>query len=117
MDKHPKSTIEDGAACCDSRKPLAGSMTLMHAHINDTHERYLPVAVTPGNATAQTGDPGREEASFSRVGKVDGYAVLASALQQLRVWCACRHWVISVMSRLSSRLPRDGDIVNTGCQP
>lgn len=69
------------------RPPLllaAGSSTLTVAHINDTHWRYLPVAVSPGNATAQTGDPGREEESFSRVGSVGGYAVLAAALRQLR---------------------------------
>ena len=117
MDKHPKSTIEDGAASCDSRKPSAGSMTITRAHINDTHGRYLPVTVAPGNATAQTGDPGREEASFSRVGKVDGYAVLASALRQLHVRCERRLWVPWVISRLSSPLLYDGDIVNIGCQP
>lgn len=70
---------------CAPRKPLAVSgSTVTLAHINDTHGRYLPVAVAPGNATAQTGDPGREEESFSRVGKVGGYAVLAAALRQLR---------------------------------
>lgn len=66
--------------------PLAdGRSTLTLAHINDTHGRYLPVAVSPGNATAQTGDPGRKEESFSRVAKVGGYAVLAAALRQVRV--------------------------------
>ena len=62
----------------------AGNATVTLAHINDTHGRYLPVAVSPGNATAQTGDPGREEESFSRAGTVGGYAVMAGALRQLR---------------------------------
>ena len=70
-------------AACASRKPPAVS-TITIAHINDTHGRYLPMAVSPGNATAQTGDPGREESSFSRRGAVGGYAALATAMKALR---------------------------------
>jgi 2',3'-cyclic-nucleotide 2'-phosphodiesterase (5'-nucleotidase family) len=70
---------------CAPRKPLAvGGSTLTLAHINDTHGRYLPVEVSPGNATAQTGDPGREEVSFPRRGRVGGYAALATAMKALR---------------------------------
>ena len=70
---------------CATRKPVAaGSSTITLAHINDTHGRYLPMAVSPGNATAQTGDPGREEESFSRRGTVGGYAALATAMKALR---------------------------------
>ncbi len=72
------------AACTTRQPPARGNVTVTLAHINDTHGRYLPIAVSPGNATAQTGDPGREEQSFSRAGTVGGYAVLAAALRQLR---------------------------------
>ena len=71
-------------ACAARTPPAVGGRTITLAHINDTHGRYLPVAVAPGNATAQTGDPGREEESFPRAGKVGGYAALATALRQMR---------------------------------
>ncbi|MGK2901224.1 MAG: hypothetical protein ACSLE9_21470 [Burkholderiaceae bacterium] len=65
---------------CATRKPLAaGGDTLTLAHINGTQGRYLPVAVSPGNTTAQTGDPGRDEQSFSRVGAV---GVVAAAFKR-----------------------------------
>ena len=40
--------------------------------------------VAPGNATAQTGDPGRSEQSFERRGLIGGYAVMAGALTRMR---------------------------------
>lgn len=53
-------------------------------HTNDIHGRHLPVRVEPGNATAQTGDPGRSEQSFSRPGLIGGFAHLAGAVAQVR---------------------------------
>lgn len=55
------------------------------AHVNDTHGRHLPFPAAPGNATAQTGDPGREEASFGRRGLVGGYAALSTLVKTLRL--------------------------------
>ncbi len=68
--------------------PVAGqsgaARTLTIAHVNDTHGRHRPFQVEPGNATAQTGDPGRGEVSFARRGQVGGYAALATAVKGLR---------------------------------
>lgn len=51
---------------------------------NDFHGRHLPFTVSPGNATAQTGDPGRSEQSFDRSGRVGGFAALATAVDRIR---------------------------------
>ena len=59
-------------------------MKITLAHIHDTHGRHLPMQVTPGNSTAQTGDPGRETQSFERAGRVGGHAALASAVNAVR---------------------------------
>lgn len=61
-----------------------GSTTITLAHVNDTHGRHRPFPVAPGNATAQTGDPGREAQSFARRGQVGGYAAMATVVQSLR---------------------------------
>ena len=74
------------AACAVQRAPAGGgaAATVTLLHINDTHGRHLPFAVSPGNATAQTGDPGREPASFGRRGTVGGYPALAAAVDEAR---------------------------------
>lgn len=59
-----------------------GTITILHT--NDFHGRYLPFRAAPGNATAQTGDPGREPAEFERSGLVGGFAQLATAVERLR---------------------------------
>lgn len=53
-------------------------------HTNDMHGRHLPVRVGPGNATAQTGDPGRSEQSYGREGMIGGFAHLAGAVEAVR---------------------------------
>lgn len=53
-------------------------------HTNDMHGRHLPIRVEPGNATAQTGDPGRSKQSFDRAGKIGGFAHLASVVEAVR---------------------------------
>ena len=53
-------------------------------HTNDMHGRHLPVRVEPGNATAQTGDPGRSEQDFGRRGMIGGFAHLAGAVETVR---------------------------------
>lgn len=72
------------AACTTGAPAAPGARTVTLAHVNDTHGRHLPMLVAPGNATAQTGDPGRKEQSFARAGSVGGYASLATALRELR---------------------------------
>ncbi|GAB2798245.1 2',3'-cyclic-nucleotide 2'-phosphodiesterase (5'-nucleotidase family) [Hymenobacter luteus] len=69
----------------NSRQGVAsasGSFTILHT--NDIHGRHRPFTVSPGNATAQTGDPGRSPSSFERAGRVGGFAHLATAVQQVR---------------------------------
>ncbi|MHB1124581.1 MAG: bifunctional metallophosphatase/5'-nucleotidase [Ramlibacter sp.] len=72
------------AACALPTPTADGVRTITLAHVNDTHGRHLPFAVSPGNATAQTGDPGREAVSFPRAGRVGGFATLAGAVRALR---------------------------------
>ncbi|MFP5406578.1 MAG: metallophosphoesterase, partial [Gammaproteobacteria bacterium] len=61
---------------------VARSVTLLYT--NDFHGRYVPFAVEPGNATAQTGDPGRSPQSFEHAGRVGGFAALATAIERIR---------------------------------
>ncbi|GAB3319135.1 bifunctional UDP-sugar hydrolase/5'-nucleotidase [Hymenobacter humi] len=60
----------------------SGSFTILHT--NDIHGRHQPFAVAPGNATAQTGDPGRPPSSFELAGTVGGFAHLATAIARAR---------------------------------
>lgn len=53
-------------------------------HTNDMHGRHAPFAVAPGDATAQTGDPGRSPSSFDRTGRIGGFAYLAGAIAEVR---------------------------------
>ena len=59
-----------------------GTFTILHT--NDIHGRHRPFAVSPGNATAQTGDAGRSPSSFERAGQVGGFAHLATAISRVR---------------------------------
>ena len=63
---------------------MSYSATFTILHTNDRHGHYLPIAVAPGNATAQTGDPGRSPQQFERAGRVGGFPILATAVEQLR---------------------------------
>ena len=53
-------------------------------HTNDMHGRHQPVRVEPGNATAQTRDPGRSAQDFGRAGMIGGFAHLAGAVETVR---------------------------------
>lgn len=68
------------AGACATSGPR--SITILHT--NDMHGRHNPIYVSPGNATAQTGDPGRSPQSFERRGWIGGAAHLAGAIQQVR---------------------------------
>ncbi|KPV39982.1 hypothetical protein AN478_07290 [Thiohalorhabdus denitrificans] len=70
------------AAAQDSGAP-SGRVTILHT--NDFHGRHKPFKVGPGNATAQTGDPGKEDPfEFGRPGTVGGLAPLATAVRSIR---------------------------------
>ncbi|MBW3127121.1 bifunctional metallophosphatase/5'-nucleotidase [Hymenobacter profundi] len=70
--------VETAAAATSA----SGTFTILHT--NDIHGRHRPFAVSPGNATAQTGDPGRPASSFERAGQVGGFAHLATAIDRVR---------------------------------
>ena len=53
-------------------------------HTNDMHGRYQPISIVKGNATSQTGDPGRTWDEFDREGTAGGFAALATAVKHIR---------------------------------
>ncbi|WP_114783634.1 bifunctional metallophosphatase/5'-nucleotidase [Botryobacter ruber] len=54
-------------------------------HTNDMHGTYMPFLTTTGNATAQTGDLGRDTLiTFNQAAKIGGFAYLASAVEKVR---------------------------------
>lgn len=61
-----------------------GSRQITILHTNDMHGRHVPFHVAPGDATAQTGDPGRSPSSFDRSGRIGGFEYLAGAIRQVR---------------------------------
>ena len=61
-----------------------GSRHITILHTNDMHGRYSPFHVEPGDATSQTGDPGRSASSFDRSGRIGGFEYLAGAIQETR---------------------------------
>ena len=71
-----------GANMALAASGATGTVTILHT--NDSHGRYLSFPVAPGNATAQTGDPGRSPQSFANKGEVNGFARLASAIKAIR---------------------------------
>ncbi|MEK8090733.1 bifunctional UDP-sugar hydrolase/5'-nucleotidase [Thermithiobacillus plumbiphilus] len=71
-----------GASVALAASGATGTVTILHT--NDSHGRYLSFPVAPGNATAQTGDPGRSPQSFPHQGEVNGFARLASAIESIR---------------------------------
>ncbi|MBC3538321.1 5'-nucleotidase C-terminal domain-containing protein [Rufibacter sp. H-1] len=54
-------------------------------HTNDMHGTYMPFLTTRDNATAQTGDAGRDTLiTFDKAAKIGGFAYLASAVKKVR---------------------------------
>ena len=60
----------------------SGVVTILHT--NDIHGHLSEFRVAPGNASAQTGDPGRRAQQYAREGIIGGFARLATAVQQIR---------------------------------
>jgi 5'-nucleotidase/UDP-sugar diphosphatase len=60
----------------------SGSFTILHT--NDMHGDLSSVVVDTGDATAQTGDPGRPYQQYPRAGTIGGFARLAGAVERIR---------------------------------
>lgn len=63
---------------------VAQDRTITILHTNDIHGRHVPFDVAPGDATAQTGDPGRAPAQFDRAATVGGFQYLAGKVGEIR---------------------------------
>lgn len=61
---------------------VSGTITILHT--NDIHGHLSEFRVAPGNASAQTGDPGRRHQEYPRAGTLGGFARLATAVRQIR---------------------------------
>lgn len=59
-----------------------GVVTILHT--NDMHGHLSEFHVARGNASAQTGDPGRRAQEYEREGVIGGFARLATAVQGIR---------------------------------
>lgn len=74
--------MASGASRAQGRAEGVRSFTILHT--NDNHGRNSAIDVAPGDATAQTGDPGREHVEFDRVGRIGGFPALAAAIAARR---------------------------------
>lgn len=63
---------------------IAQPQTITILHTNDMHGRHAPFHVAPGDATAQTGDPGRSPSEFDRSAIVGGFQYLAGKVNEVR---------------------------------
>lgn len=71
-----------GSASAQPRDERARSVTILHT--NDFHGRHAAFDVAPGDATAQTGDQGRDHVEFDRAGRIGGFPALATAIAERR---------------------------------
>ncbi|MEP6991458.1 MAG: bifunctional UDP-sugar hydrolase/5'-nucleotidase [bacterium] len=60
----------------------SGQITILHT--NDIHGDLSPFVVDTGDATSQTGDPGRSPQEYPRHGTIGGFARLATAVERVR---------------------------------
>ncbi len=60
----------------------SGTFTILHT--NDIHGHLDEFRVATGNASAQTGDPGRRPQEYERAGLIGGFPRLAAAVRQVR---------------------------------
>jgi len=63
---------------------VAQDRTITILHTNDIHGRHVPFHVAPGDATAQTGDPGRAPAQFDRAAMIGGLQYWAGKVNESR---------------------------------
>jgi 5'-nucleotidase / UDP-sugar diphosphatase len=76
------SSVSERVESKTTNQAVSGNVTILYT--NDSHGRYLPFEAAPGNATAQTGEPGDTHHDFDRTGLVGGMAQLATAVDQIR---------------------------------
>lgn len=63
----------------------ANTKTITILHTNDMHGSYMPFRTVTDNATAQTGDPGRDRLiTFDKAAEIGGFAYMASAIKKVR---------------------------------
>lgn len=61
------------------------SQSITMLHTNDMHGSYMPLWITADNATAQTGDAGRDTLlTFGRHAQIGGFDYLAGAIKKVR---------------------------------
>ncbi|WP_299762613.1 bifunctional UDP-sugar hydrolase/5'-nucleotidase [uncultured Pontibacter sp.] len=82
------------AGACTNSNPTATAASeiagkeqksIIILHTNDMHGSYMPFLTTTDNATAQTGDAGRDTLIiFDKTAKIGGYAYLATAVNKVR---------------------------------
>lgn len=71
-------------APASARVESSEALVLTILHTNDMHGTLEAFAVDTGDATAQTGDPGRAFQQYGRAGVVGGAARLATAIERVR---------------------------------
>ena len=71
-----------GSARAQAPNDRVQGVTVLHT--NDFHGRYVAYEVAPGDATAQTGDYGRDHIEFDRAGRIGGFPALATAIAERR---------------------------------
>ena len=73
------------AACSRAHSTSRGpSGTFRILHTNDIHGDLSEFRVDTGDATAQTGDPGRSHQEYLRAGVIGGFPRLATAVNDIR---------------------------------
>ncbi len=66
------------------RTATRASGRIIILHTNDIHGDLSPFVVDTGDATSQTGDPGRSPQEYPRHGTIGGFARLATAVERVR---------------------------------
>ena len=74
--------LASGSVRAETRDDAVHRVTVLHT--NDFHGRHTAFEVAPGDATAQTGDPGRSHVEFDRAGRIGGFPALAAAIRARR---------------------------------
>lgn len=82
--KLPLRALALGAMFFVASNAASAERVVTLLHTNDFHGRLTGFNAAPGNATAQTDDPGRPPQEFDRTGMVGGFAALATAVKRQR---------------------------------
>lgn len=77
------NTKQETTATSEMRDERQKTISILHT--NDMHGSYMPFLTTTDNATAQTGDKGRDTLiTFKREANIGGFAYLATAIKEVR---------------------------------